>query len=322
LIKVAVTGVGGQGGIVVVRTLSSEKGLHVVGMDANPLSAGFKFTKERYIIPMASDPKFVEYMLETASEARFDVLIPTVDEELIALSKNRHKFEEKNVKLAVSDSQTILNTLDKYILCKILYRSGISVPKTILAKEIGLDDLDYPIIIKPRIGRGSRDISICKSAEELRILVHGLDNLIIQDYLQGDEYTIDTLSDMEGKAIVAVPRKRIEIRSGISWKGAVIDDESLTHIALRTVEALKIKGPACVQIKLDAKNVPKVIEVNPRIGGGASLTVKAGVNIPLLTVRLLLGIKPKQAELRFRKLMFARYFEDTYFDSQGASIIN
>jgi carbamoyl-phosphate synthase large subunit len=314
MMRVGVTGVGGQAGVVAVKTLSNEKKLYVVGMDSNPLSAGFAFCKTRYIVPLAEDHSFVNHLLEICSKERLDVLIPTVDEELIPLSESKNEFEERGTKLSVSDRESLLKALDKYRLYELLSCSGVPVPKTYLAKEIKLDDLCYPVVIKPRIGRGSRDVSICKCAEELSSAIQRVDNAIVQEYLPGDEYTIDTLSDLEGKPLVAVPRKRIEIKAGISWKGMVVDDERLTRIALKAIELLKIKGPACLQVKLNSMGLPEVIDVNPRIGGGTSLTVKAGVNIPLLAVKLMLGIRPKEYELKFRKVAFARYFEDVFFD--------
>lgn len=324
MIKVGVTGVGGPAGVVVTKTLSDENDFYVVGMDADGLSAGFKFSNKKYIIPPANDPRFIERLFKTSLKEELDVLIPTVDEELLIISKNKKKFEEKGVKIAISDYESIITALDKYHLYTKLASSKIPTPKTYLVNEIKLENLNYPLILKPRTGRGSRNITICNNYEELKFLIQKIENLdiLIQEYVVGEEFTIDTLSNFDGKPLVAVPRKRIEIKGGVSWKGAIIDNKLVRDTALRSIEVLKVKGPACVQAKLDENGLPKIFDVNPRIGGTTSLTIKAGVNIPYLTVKLLLGMKIVKEELSFRELLLARYFEDAYFDPKDLSVTN
>ena len=77
-----------------------------------------------------------------------------------------------------------------------------------------------------------------------------LEDIIIQEYLVGDEYTIDTLSDLEGRVLSAVPRKRLEVRAGEVSKAVTVKDNRLIELAVRVIEALGIIGPANLQAKI------------------------------------------------------------------------
>jgi carbamoyl-phosphate synthase large subunit len=324
MMKIGITGVGGPAGVVTAKALFETKKFHLIGMDANPLSAGFKFTHKRYIIPFARDSSFIKRIMDISLKEKIDLIIPTVDEELLPLSTENEKFDQIGVKIAVSSPETLINCLDKYNLYKKLQEFYIPSPTTYLLKDAMVETINFPVIVKPRMGRGSRDIIVCQNYKELKFILNTKrdgENLIVQEYLEGSEFTVDTLSDLCGKGIVAVPRKRIETKGGVSWRGAVVKNEQLAKVAIKAVQTLGIIGPSCVQLKLSNNVTPKVIEVNPRIGGTTSLTVKAGVNIPLLTVKTFLGEKIKRDEVSYRPILLARYFEDVYFNPEDFSIL-
>ena len=310
---ICVTGVGGAAGVVVSKYLKRE-GYYIVGMDANRLSAGFKFCHKTYTIPLAASDAFLDELITICRNESVDILIPTVDEELLPIAENRLLFEEIGVKVIISDHKVIRDTLDKYICYKRLKRADIPVPKTWLPAQVDLNLLVYPLIVKPRKGRGAKNIFICEDKEDLKHALKKTQKPIIQEFINGREYSVDTLSDLNGEPLIVVPRERMEIKGGVSWRGRTLIDENISSVVIKLLKKVRFVGPTCCQAIVGSNNIPKIIEINPRFGGTTSLTINSGVNTPLLAVKLVLGQKIEKQELVYKPRYIARYFEDVFFE--------
>ncbi len=97
--------------------------------------------------------------------------------------------------------------------------------------------------------------------------------MLIQEYLPGEEYTVDVLSDLSGAPLLAVPRARLETKDGISSKGRVFRDEEMERLCLELARHLGLKGPTCMQLKRDDERAPQV-------HGGQSRGLEAGASSP------------------------------------------
>jgi carbamoyl-phosphate synthase large subunit len=137
--------------------------------------------------------------------------------------------------------------------------------------------------------------------------------MLIQEYLPGEEYTVDVLSDLSGAPLLAVPRARLETKDGISSKGRVFRDEEMERLCLELARHLGLKGPTCMQLKRDEAGRPKFMEVNPRIGGGSMFTTLAGVNIPMLLLQLIAGME--LAPQKAKEIVVLRYYEEVVLDN-------
>lgn len=312
--RILVTGVGGAAGIAAVKYLK-KLGNYVVGVNCLENSAGFQLADKWSIVPYASSEDYIEKLLEVCMENKVELLIPTVDEELIICSKNKEKFNKNGIKIIVSSVETLQNCLDKYRFYLELNKNNISVAKTWkLNNEFNANEIEYPILAKPIIGRGGRGIKILNNKEEVEKLKKQQSNYILQEYVLGTEYSIDTLSGIDGKAIVAVPRKRLEVKGGVCWRGCTDYNKSIIDESIKAVESLNILGPACLQLILTKDGQIKIFEINPRVGGTISLSINAGVNIFKLMLKIINNEEISQEELQFEKKFIARYFEDTFFD--------
>lgn len=139
--------------------------------------------------------------------------------------------------------------------------------------------------------------------------------MLIQEYLPSKEYTIDVLSDLDGNALIAIPRERVEVKAGISFKGKIILDRAIQEECLRIAEYLRIKGPSCMQMKCDKKGEPKLTEVNPRMGGGTIMATYAGLNFPELIIKIANGEKIEIPEIK--EITMVRYYEEVILDEKG-----
>ena len=308
--RVLITGIGGAAGICLAKALRGRH--HLIGVDANPHAPGQVLVDEFYTVPLASRPDFLPKLIEISSGC--DVLFCTVDEELPVVSGNLGRFA---CRVLVSDHVAVENSLDKLRCSEVLEKAGVAVPKTVevVGKSFPdlCDELGLPFFVKPRKGRGTKDVAVIRSRDDFERwrAVFPPGDYIAQEYLGGEEYTVDVLL-RDARALVSVPRKRLLVDSGVSIVGITVRDDRISEMAERAAEALGLNYIVNVQIKV-GRHGPKVTEVNPRPSGGLVLTVRAGVNMPELAIRVARGEPISEDELRYESgLLMLRYHEEVF----------
>lgn len=314
--RILVTGVGGAAGIATVQHFRKNSN-YVYGVNCLDNSPGFQFANNWSVVPYACNHNYIPELLEICKNNKIEYVFPTVDEELIVCSQNKQLFNQYGINMIVSETSAIENCLDKYKLYKKLSEANVLVAKTWrLNNDIDFSELSFPVIVKPATGRGGRGVSLISSVEELYNILReqSNDDYIVQEYAEGIEYSVDTLSDLDLKAIVAVPRKRLEIKGGICWRGCTDFNQKIIDESKRAVETVGIFGPACLQLIYTPNNEIKIFEINPRIGGTISLTINSGVDVLNLTLKLLKKELIIDDELKFTKKYISRYFADIFFD--------
>src|SRR5262249_3023775 len=154
----------------------------------------------------------------------------------------------------------------------------------------------------------------CANRSELEHYCAQHQDMLIQEYLPGEEYTVDVLSDLAGVPRFAVPRARLETKDGISSKGRVFRDPEMERLCLDIGRHLCLKGPTCMQLKRDDSDGLKFLEINPRMGGGSMFTTLAGVNIPMLLLELIRGTE--LAPQAPNEIVVLRYYEEVVLDAR------
>ena len=160
-------------------------------------------------------------------------------------------------------------------------RLGLPSPATVLPQD-DLDALDYPVMVKPRRGSGARSIHLAHDPAQARFFIGyiqdapsgvrpqglpGPEPVMVQRAMGGDELSIDCLGDGDGRCLNAIPRTMLESRGGESIKGQVIRDEELIELGRRVMEALRVRGPATIQVFRDPDVGLGITDVNTRFGG-------------------------------------------------------
>ena len=131
------------------------------------------------------------------------------------------------------------------------------MPRTELFDDsVDPESWDYPVVVKPRTGSGSRDISVLASGQELAGLARSTD-FIIQEFLPGEEYSIDVLADAGGHVIASVPRVRARVDSGVSVAGRTMHDPGLEHFGIAVASATGLTYIANVQARRDLRAGPR-----------------------------------------------------------------
>ena len=283
----------------------------VIVTDVNPLSPAVHVADRAYRVPMSSDPAYLDEILAICAAERIQLLVPTIDDELTAFGAARERFAAQGVMVACSSDA--VNTLcnDKYATCVHLRAAGVSAARSYLPTEVS-PGVEPPLFIKPRTGRGAVGAFAVGSRRELEFFLDYVQDPIVQEYLEGPEFTIDVLCDFDGRPLAIVPRERVVIRAGVIDRGRTVDDPGLIALARATCAAIRFAGPINIQCRMRGSH-PVVFEINPRFSGGIPLTIHAGADFPHMLIRLALGKRMEPEIGAFRAGLWMTSFESSFF---------
>jgi carbamoyl-phosphate synthase large subunit len=276
----------------------------IVSTDADPLSPAIFLADAGTTLPPISDPQFFDRALEVIEREKVTLILPTSGFDTVVYSERKAELRERGVTAIVSDYDAVDACVDK-MKFHLRTHERFPLPRTTMDPA---GEVEFPCFVKPVRGKGSRGIALCRTREELAHQLELRSDLLIQEYLPGEEYSIDVLSDLEGEPLVAVPRSRLATKEGISVRGRVFHDPYMQQVCMDLARFLGLKGPSCMQMRRAANGDLKFLEVNPRMGGGTVFATLAGVNFAHLQVELAAGRKVEVPP--FRDLTVVRYYEE------------
>ena len=267
----------------------------IIGTDTTEQSPALQLCDKKFLVKPITHRAYLKELLRIAKDYKVGLLVPTIDLDLKLLAKNKSKFEEIGCCVLISKPQVIDICQDKRKTYRFLVKNGFDTPVTTSVRSVlSSNTLKYPYFLKPWDGYASRGTAIVRKRSELNILAKRVPNCIVQQYIEGVEYTCDVFVDFTGEIRNVVPRKRIEVRAGEVSKGQVVKNQAIMHKAAEVVKALGAgPGVITIQLILTPKRKIKFIEINPRFGGGAPLAIKAGANFPKWILQQLIGKKPR-----------------------------
>jgi carbamoyl-phosphate synthase large subunit len=313
-IRVLVTGAGGPAAIAAMKSLRADGTLEVLAADMDPWAAGLYLVPPdaRTLIPPGAAPGFADVVLGTCVALGVDILLPTVDAELEPLAAARAAFAAAGTELLLAPAAALEVILDKLALAR--HCAGIvRVPRTEpLGPAFDPASWTFPVVVKPRRGSGSRGFAVAADARALAATDRSAD-MIVQEFLPGEEYSIDVLADAGGRVVASVPRARIRVDSGVSVAGRTVRDTELEDFGRQVALATGLTYVANVQCKRDHAGSPALLEVNPRVPGTLGLTIAGGVDMPRLAVDSLLG-RPVPAHVDFREVAVVRFLDERFIE--------
>ena len=311
-LRVLVTGAGGPAAIAAMKSLRAEESVQLIAADMDPWAAGLYLTGERTLVPAGAAPEFTAVLLDRCRALGVDVVLPTVDAELQPLARAREEFAAAGVALLLAPAAALDIILDKLILAEHC-ADVVRVPRTEpLDPAFDPAGWTYPAVVKPRRGSGSRGVVIVDSAAELAALDRSPD-LIVQEFLPGEEYSVDVLADAAGQVIASVPRLRARVDSGVSVGGLTVHDAEVEWFGRAVAEATGVTYVANVQCRRTAAGIPALLEVNPRMPGTLGLTIASGVDMPRLALAALLG-RPVPDRVDFCEKAVVRFLDERFVD--------
>lgn len=291
----------------------------LLGTDTTELSPALQLCDHRFSVKPTAHPSYIKQLLSIVKANKVKLLIPTVDLDLKRLAENKSKFTAQGCRVLVSEPRVIDICQDKRKTYRFLVKNDFDTPLTTsIRSALSKKKIEWPCFLKPWDGYAGRGNAIVNNRTELLFYSKRIPNPICQELVEGTEYTCDVYVDFNMNVRCVVPRKRIEVRAGEVSKGQIVKDSRIMSEATLLVKKLKA-GPGVItlQLFLTGDGKIKFIEINPRFGGGAPLSIKAGADFPKWILQELTGRKPSIRPDGFKdNLVMLRYDSEVWLDEQ------
>lgn len=291
--------------------LARSGGGRIVVTDVNALSPAVYSGDRAYLVPLTSDPHYLDEALAVCQAERIGMLVPTIDDELPIFGAAVERFAAHGVRVVVSPEATTTLCNDKFETCRVLRERGVAAAESFLRGGLPASPT-LPLFIKPRFGRGGVGAVTARTPRELDFFLDYVPDPVVQEYLTGPEFTIDVLCNFAGRPLSIVPRERVVVRAGVIDRGRTVNDPALIDLALACTAAVTFIGPINIQCRVH-EGRPTVFEINPRFSGGIPLTIEAGADFPAMLLALHAGRPVPPAIGRFRDQLWMTNYEASVF---------
>lgn len=293
--------------------------IEVFGASSVDRHGGYVFKNYISGLPLISDDNFLDEFNKVTASNKIDVVFPTHDSVADYFSKNRQKIKARVIvageytSAVCRDKSMTYRAFRNYPFCPDVYRGAIS----------------YPAFVKPVSGQGTVGARLVNKATDLP---DNIEEYVVTEYLPGEEYTVDCLTDTCGSLVHISPRSRERTMAGISVAGRTEElTDEIASIANQINAELNFLGLWWFQIKKDINNSWKMLEISTRCAGSMCLTRAKGVNLPLLSVYVVMGQPIKVLDSKYRvqmdRTLISRYkidykYSTVYFDFDDTLVID
>lgn len=254
----------------------------VIATDMSELAPAIYEADKFYIVPAMSDPKYLDITLDICKKEKVDALFTLIDPEISLIAKNKTRFLDIGTIPLVSEYEQVELAFDKYKMFCYLKENGFKTAKSYVDKNEFYTDLNegkinFPVFVKPVKGSASINISKVNSKKEIDLLFDLYDNLIIQEFLNGQEIGADVYIDPISKKVVSIfTKEKIKMRAGETDKARSFKDKELFELISRLIEKIGYQYMIDMDI-FKIGNDYYISEINPRFGGGYPHAYESGV---------------------------------------------
>ena len=269
--KILLTGAGGDIAQSMVRTLRSYfNDIGLVGCDLAPQPLASVFLDAFYTSQQVSDKSYLSRIREICEIEKIDLIIPVTEPEIEFFSR---EMPQVSAKVLLANQMAIKVGLDKLATSQFMLQLGGFAPHTFA--EYQGSGLELPVVVKPRSGRGSRNVFVCKTIEDVEYHQRNGDSMIFQELLEPAdmEVTCGVYATNENRVLsIQLLRKLSGGRT--SW-ARVINNEQISILCEEIAHGLSLRGAINVQLILTDQG-PKVFEINPRYSSTVEMRHRLG----------------------------------------------
>ena len=327
-----VTSIGGLFSHDLVRALRVEKNSFILGTDMNETPNAYFLDKfEKIYDPKKNKKKYILKLFELCKKYKINCVLPCSENECLEISKNLKKLQKMKIRTSVSNYETIKNLMDKHLLFKTLKKNSIDVGEWHSLKNFNelkkfSKILGYPkkkLVIKPRIGSGSKGVIIMDSkiknfkyllsnskrfcgsgsinAIKLELIKNkkNINRYIIMPYYNDKTFDVDCFAE-NGTMKLCIPRLRT-YRNPLSPTNEgckILSNKKLENFCKKIIKILKINGVCDFDIILRKNHKPQIIDASCRLSGSSTASLALGINIPNILSKLLFKEKIKIKRLK------------------------
>lgn len=245
----------------------------VIATDCSDYAPAVYEADKFYKVPRMTEEGYIDIVLDICKKENINGVFSLIDPELSLLAQNVERFNELGVKVIGSDYELCERALNKWEMYKWLKEHNYKCAESYLDKDEFYKDIEgkkaeYPVFVKPVCGSASIAISKVYDKETVELLFEHNENLMIQQYLDGQEIGVDCYIDLINGDVVSIfTKKKLVMRAGETDKSVSFKDEELFTLIEKFAKESGFKG----QIDIDVFEVDGeyyISEVNPRFGGG------------------------------------------------------
>ena len=318
---------------------NGERNIRVIGIDMSEEPSAQYLVDKFYKVPAATCEEYIDIVLDICKKECVDIYFPNISAEVTAVSKRKEEFQKIGTIISASEQKAVEVANNKLSLYNFLKSKGIKVPRfygvnSIEDFEEGCKYLGYPdvpVCLKIVDGSGSRGVRIIDSKRNryqifvnekpnsffvayedmisiLKEANEELHEMLLVEYLPGNEYTVDLLAD-HGKVQYIAGRENIVSLMSIAQESIVEKDEKAYKMSSDIVAALKLDGNIGFDFMRDKNGNAILMDLNPRITATVSVIAAAGLNLPYLRVKQLLKEMLPKVEIKYGTRLKRRYSE-------------
>lgn len=268
----------------------------VVATDMSELAPAVYEADAFYKVPRITDEGYIDVIFDICKKEHIDGVLSLIDPELSLLAKHRDEFSALGVTVIGSSYALCERALDKMEMFAWLTAHGYPCAKSYTDKERFYADvaaglITYPVFVKPVRGSASIAVSKVYEKETVDFLFAHNEQLMIQEFLDGQEIGADVYVDMINSEVVSVfTKKKLLMRAGETDKAVSFKDEALFALIERFVKESGWSGQIDIDI-FDVGGAYYISEVNPRFGGGYPHAYECGCDHMTMIVNNLAGKK-------------------------------
>ena len=294
------------------RRAMSDLGIQgtVLAADITGATAAMKMADRSFILPKADDSDYVEAVSKLVSSHSIGLIIPVTDMDLYPLAVNRGALRNIGCEVMVCDPGVIDICKDKIRFMDFLDAASIPSLRTMTPDQFEKNPF-YPCFVKPVHGSAGTGAMKIENRARLDHHLHLFEQeMLVQEYIPGSEYTIDLFCDSKGLVKSVVPRVRLEIRCGEVDKSVTVDDNDLVVAATQLATSFDagVRGMMCFQCRRSSSGEIYFFDANPRFGGGSLLSIAAGADFPRYILEDVLGMESSAVPGQFvPNLLMMRY---------------
>lgn len=299
----------------------------VVATDCSNLAPAVYDADKFYLVPRITAPDYLDSILDICKKEQIEGVFSLIDPELSLLAREKERFLEIGVTPVISPYELVETCFDKYRMYRMLTKMNIPTGKCYVDMEAFYEakakgEISYPVFVKPVKGSASININQVNSDEEIELLFRLYDDLMIQEYMNGQEYGADVYVDMKsGRCTSIFVKKKIKMRAGETDKSVSVKDPKLFSLLQNFVEQCGFRGMIDIDIFL-IDGVYYISEVNPRFGGGYPHAYACGVNMPRQVLVNLAGEENEpQIGAYQENICMMKYNEISIQDMNGEEIV-
>ena len=324
---------------------NGEREIKVVGGDMSTDPTNQYLVDKFYRVPAVKDPTYADVLLDICKKEKVDIFFPQMSAELPVLLENISRFDDAGIKVSITRNDSLYIANNKLKLFEFMKENNIPVSKFSVISS--LDDFDKairevgypekPVCVKLTESSGARGVRVIDdsksryhifahekpdsfyiSYEDMKKTLEDADEfpeLMVMEYLSGDEYDVDLIADT-GKVLFMAGRRNPVMVMSITQESVLENNEEAYRIAEQIVEKLGLDGVIGIDYKFAEDGSCRLLEINPRIDATVSVFAAGGLNLPYLQVKHLLGEELPEVEVRYGTRLKRRYME-TFTNQKG-----